>query len=64
MHIKMCGPFVSSSNWQKLERLISPVWARGCENRLFRMLLVGVQANEAFVAGNLALFIEIYYVFL
>lgn len=27
------------------------------------MLLVGVQTDKAFVTGNLAMFIEIYYVF-
>lgn len=59
----MCGPFVCSSNWQKLERSISPAWARVHEKRLFQMLLVGVQTGKAFAIGNLAIFIEIYYVF-
>lgn len=37
--------------------------ARVPSERLFRVLLVGVHSGETLVTGNLAKFIEMYYVF-
>lgn len=47
----------------KVRKIAKSSAGKGVGKALFEMLLVGVQTDEASVAGTLAILIEIYYVF-